>query len=303
MILSFSTGSLYGFSLRRVFREVAQAGFEGVELLVAPEVLGRGPAAIRSLARDHGLAIEAVHRSLFPIPGWNEHRGGLARMVDLARVVGARLVVIHPPRWFRGSDRPRDQRFQRDVDRAVGEAGPEVRIAIENLSRKTAQDAANPLNDPAGLRDFAEAHGLALTLDTSHAASFGHDILALYPSFRDRLANVHLSDFCPRGRWAQNRLLANHFVQHQVPGTGVLPLEELLARLVADDYHGNVSLEVGPIPTRAWWRPALRRNLAAMAGFVRTARRRESRVSLPAPASASESESGSQSQSKRPSAE
>ena len=44
--------------------------------------------------------------------------------------------------------------------------------------------------------------------------------------------------------------------------------------MAAEGYDGNVSLEGGPIPTRAWWRPALRRNLAAMARYVREARER-----------------------------
>ena len=69
-----------------------------------------------------------------------------------------------------------------------------------------------------------------------------------------------------------NGLLTNHFVQHQIPGTGVLPLERLLEAMVADGYAHNVSLEVGPIPMRAWWLPALRRNLRRMADFVRRVR-------------------------------
>jgi sugar phosphate isomerase/epimerase len=272
MRISFSTGSLYGMPLRGVFRLAAAAGFEGVELVVAPEVLGRRPRELRALADDHGLAVPVVHPPLLPIPGWRERRGGLPRFVELARALGASCVVVHPPRGCTGLDDERARRFRRDLEGARPAPGDDVTLAVENLSRKHPRDDRNPFNHLPTLARFAEEHGLGMTLDTSHAASFGHDLLEIYPHFRSRLRNLHLSDYRPGSALVNNRFLYNHFVHHQVPGTGVLPLPALLGRMREDGYAGNVSLEVGPVSMRAWWLPRLRRELSAMAGFVRGVR-------------------------------
>ena len=68
MKVSFSLGSLYSVPLKSALAVVAEAGFEGIELLVAPEVLWRGPERIKKMVRAHELDINVVHRSLFPIP-------------------------------------------------------------------------------------------------------------------------------------------------------------------------------------------------------------------------------------------
>jgi len=272
MKISFSTGSLFGLPLKTVFRLAADAGFEGVEVLVAPEVLARGAAGVLGLARKFGLSVNAVHRGLLSLPGWGETREGRVRLVELARRLEAPLVVIHPPWKCRSMDDAVVTRYIQGVDVAQKAGGGEVELALENMSFKREGDRLNPFTDLTNLRAFAGDHGLAMTLDTSHAASFGFDILESASIFRDRMKNLHLSDYKPRSRLLGNRILTNHFAQHQVPGTGVLPLRALLASLAADGYSGNVSLEVGPIPTRAWWRPTLRRKMAAMAAFVRQAR-------------------------------
>jgi len=275
MLLSFSTGCLYCMPLDGVLRLAAEAGFEGVELLIAPEVLGLGPRRVLSMVRQHGLEVGVVHRGLMPIPGWKEHGAGMSRMVEFARAVESPTVVIHPPRRARAIDDPIVERFRRLVDGAVKAAGDDVTIAIENLSLKRVEERQSPFSDLSVLRVFAEAHGLGLTLDTSHAATYGHDLLDVYRTFRERLRNVHLSDYRPGPAVVNNRLLTNHFVQHQIPGTGVLPLERLLTAMAADGYSQNVTLEVGPIPMRAWWPPSLRRSLERMADFVRRVRDKE----------------------------
>ncbi|MBN2489967.1 MAG: sugar phosphate isomerase/epimerase [Planctomycetes bacterium] len=271
MRISLSTGALYGLPLEAVCRLAAEAGFESLELVVAPEVVVRGPGRVRALVADHGLEIAAVHPPLVWIPGWRERRGGLCRAVGLARALGAPRVVAHPPRRCADPGDAQARRFRRRIEEARHAAGADVRIALENLGRKRRADDRNPFTDLAVLVRFAREYDLGLTLDTSHAASFGHDLLDAAAQFGPRLENVHLSDYRPGSALVDNGLLRNHFVHHQVPGTGVLPLAALLARLLADRYAGNISVEVGPVPMRAWWLPRLRRELKGMAAFVRGA--------------------------------
>ena len=43
---------------------------------------------------------------------------------------------------------------------------------------------------------------------------------------------------------------------HQLPGHGVLPLDDVLLRLAQSQYDGLVTLELSPVAVQAWWRPA-----------------------------------------------
>ena len=98
MRLALSTGTLYIYPLRTVFGWARQAGFQGVEVVVNPEAIARGGAAVRRLADEVGVEIVAVHPTVVPLPGWRERHGGMERTIPLAREMGAPVVVMHTPR-------------------------------------------------------------------------------------------------------------------------------------------------------------------------------------------------------------
>jgi sugar phosphate isomerase/epimerase len=73
------------------------------------------------------------------------------------------------------------------------------------------------------------------TLDVSHAAVSGSDVLEMARALGDRLAHVHLGDGTRIG-------LPD---EHLVPGRGTQPCAELLRQLrESDSYQGVVVLEV-----------------------------------------------------------
>jgi sugar phosphate isomerase/epimerase len=74
----------------------------------------------------------------------------------------------------------------------------------------------------------------AATLDVSHAAVSGSDVLAMADELGDRLAHVHLSDGTKPG-------LPD---EHLVPGRGTQPCAELLGWLTRAGFAGQVVLEV-----------------------------------------------------------
>jgi sugar phosphate isomerase/epimerase len=72
------------------------------------------------------------------------------------------------------------------------------------------------------------------TLDVSHAAVSGSDVLEMASQLGGRLAHVHLGDGTKAG-------LPD---EHLVPGRGSQPCAELLGKLRASGYQGVVVLEV-----------------------------------------------------------
>jgi hypothetical protein len=89
------------------------------------------------------------------------------------------------------------------------------------------------MNNMRQIVKFAEDNDIYVTFDTTHIGTTGLDLLAAYDVFKDRIANIHLSDYDGR-------------LQHLLPGTGYLPLERLLDQAKRDGYNGTITLETCP---------------------------------------------------------
>jgi sugar phosphate isomerase/epimerase len=259
---SLSTGTLYAYPLRPVFRWARQAGFDGVELVINPEAVMRGGGAVRQLAQAEGVELLSAHPTIVPLPGWRERDGGMARTIELARETGIDLVVMHTPRsesLDQGEGlayRQRIERWQRQL------AGSDLRLAIENKAIRAEAHRRYALTPLDRLRAFADRHDLGLVLDTAHAGTAGEDLVQARRLFGDRLVNVHLSDLGGRLPLAKISPVQRFLGEHRFPGVGELALAELLGHLGSSDYTGLVTLEVTPWSVRAWWPPAVRRHLA-----------------------------------------
>jgi sugar phosphate isomerase/epimerase len=270
--LSLSTGTLYIYPLRAVMRWARAAGFDGVELVVNPEAIGRGGRAVGRLAAEEGMEVLTAHPTVVPLPGWRERSaGGLERTLGLAGEAGAKLVVVHTPR-AESLEAGEGLAFRRQIEGLLPQlqaSGP--RLAVENKAARTATDAGYALTPLHRLRDFAERYDLGLVLDTTHAAASGEDLMRARQVFGPRLANVHLSDAGGPLTRLPARRLRGATGEHRFPGAGTLSLSTLLGDLGGDGYAGPVTLEVNPFALRFWWPPAVRRRLAEAAAWIQAA--------------------------------
>jgi sugar phosphate isomerase/epimerase len=269
--ICLSTASLYLYPLRLIFTLAKDTGFEGLELVLGPEVMFRGADYVRRLAQQYALPIASLHPPMIPIPGWREHHKLLPQMAPLARDLACKLIVIHAPKALslvEGTGREYSVAVQA-CTKELREGSP--RLCVENQAVFRPGDREYVLSTPASLYRFAEDHDLALTLDTAHAASFPYDLLQAYETLAGRLANVHLSDFRPELSIPPWFNLQSYFKHHQMPGDGDLPLIPLLERLKADSYQGLVTLEVSPVALEAWHPRRARENLRRCLEYVNAA--------------------------------
>lgn len=271
MKLSLSTGSLYVYPLRTVLRMAREAGFDGVEIGVNPEVIARGGQAVRRLVEAEGLSLFSVHPTVIPLPRWQEKRGGLDRTICLAQDAGAQVVVAHTP-WTETLDTGIGLLFCRQVEAWQAHlAGSSLRLAIENKAIGREAELRYALTPLPRLRAFADRYNLGLVLDTVHAGSAGEDLVNARRIFDSRLVNVHLSDMGGQLPVPSVGLLRKTLEQHRFPGAGSLPLVDLMAELQRSSYAGPVTLEVGPADLRVWWPPAVRRRLANAVAWMKAA--------------------------------
>ena len=271
--IALSTGSLYSYGLARVLNLAAEAGFDAVEIMVDERWDTRQPDYLRRLCQESGLPIAAVHNPFLPnVPGWPADPLGRLRLsVQVAREVGAPLVVTHLPLRIRGARVeligfkakrlmvPIPLRGESDYHRflldglARFEAEEGVVVAVENMPVKRLWGleldiyALNRIDFLATLPH--------LTLDTTHLGTRGLDPLAVYERLKERVVHVHLSDFKDQ--------------EHLLPGDGHLPLGPLLERLARDGYGGAVTVELGPEALHAEDEAQVKERLRRAVAFCR----------------------------------
>jgi sugar phosphate isomerase/epimerase len=273
----FSTGSLYTFDLDTALALAAEAGFDGIELMIDWRRETYHLPHLEKLIERHKLPIMAVHSPFahLNIQGWpTDPVGMVKRSVDLAEALGAQTVIVHPPgRWIRlqgvvaGPYRTRKIYVPLPVagpgqlghwlwdELPAFQAGRRVKIAVENMPcRRYGPFRLNHFhyNNLEQLRHFQH-----LTLDTTHVGTRQLDLLDFYRQLKANVSHVHLSNF--NGK------------EHQLLTDGHLPLAEMLVALVRDEYSGLVSLELGPASLQADDEIALRQNLRASLDFCRAA--------------------------------
>lgn len=276
MQVSLSTGSLYIYPLRKVFELAQRASFDGVELVIGPEVDWRGPDYVKRLSDEYRLPVLTVHPPLYGFPGWNRinetYEPYLDRALAFTQQVGAQLVVVHMPRAMSFHDEIGSGFVNKLVTTRRSSNGAAPRLAIENGSKFREFDHQYILRDLPDLREFADTHDFPMTLDTAHVGTWDLDLLDSLNYFDGRVANVHLSDLRQVPPWILNQpRLHSYFRQHQFPGTGVLPLNDFLGELQRRGYDGPITYELSPIALEFWapWR--VEQHLRECVGFVHNA--------------------------------
>jgi sugar phosphate isomerase/epimerase len=228
--IALSTASVFPERVPDAFEMAARLGYDALEVMVTADPVSQDAGVLSRLSEYHGIPVVAVHAPNLIVTQrvWGRDAWGkLHRSRDLAQALGARVVVVHPAfRWQR--DYARD--FEAGLTELSADSG--IAFAAENLyplrGGGAEVTAYAPHWNPVEL-DVSHA-----TLDVSHAAVSGSDVLEMAGQLGPRLAHVHLGDGTKPG-------LPD---EHLVPGRGTQPCAELLGKLRADDYRGVVVLEV-----------------------------------------------------------
>lgn len=229
-LVALSTASVYPESTAFGFESAAELGYDAVEVMVGMDAISQQISAVRRLSEQHGIGICAVHAPclLFTQRVWGtEPWGKLQRSAEMAREVGADVVVVHPPfRW----QREYAAGFVEGI--AALEESTGLAFAVENMYpwRATARRAMEvylPGIDPS------EEEYANLTLDLSHAAIARHDARELADRMGERLRHVHLTDGSDSAK-----------DEHLVPGRGRMQADAFCRQLASNGFAGHVVLEI-----------------------------------------------------------
>ncbi|MBI2305149.1 MAG: sugar phosphate isomerase/epimerase [Chloroflexi bacterium] len=271
MKISLSTTSLIPYPLATIFAVAKELGFQGLELGINGEVARGGISHIRDLCHQHQMPILSLHPPMRPLPNWRTQRKTYLQLVDWARELGVSVVTFHGPgRWSKRGDMPPE--FLALLLECRARAQGQVTVSLENGTTPWSSWLDRPRNhgeaELIGLERLAQEHGFSLTLDTTHAAIQG-GVMPVYKRLGRWIANVHLSDRLLHLPPLPLSILDTVLLQHQVPGTGSLPLAALIHGLGRSGYGGPLTLEVSNIALRGWNLGLVKKRLAQGVAFCR----------------------------------
>ncbi len=260
--LLLSTGSLPGFSIESSLSIAHDAGADGVELMLTPRSRHIDPEHICRLEERYDMPVRSVHTvmRLRSVSAQTMAQDIVESARFAARFPRCKALVVHTPD-VQSLHHP-DARVWFDAVNTAVEISQRGRfsVAIENSGRSTLRTPTWAFDHPHRLLWLTEEWNLQITYDTAHAASRNWEILDTLKAFMPRIANVHLSDVVERhsrfGLWNALRR------DHQIPGHGILPLDDVLLKLTQSQYDGLVTLELSPVAVQAWWRPTSLRRIS-----------------------------------------
>jgi sugar phosphate isomerase/epimerase len=227
--IGLSTSSVYPESSAHAFGYAASIGYDAVEVMVL-DAPSQQISTVKQLSEHHGIPVTAIHSPclLFTQRVWGtEPWGKLERSAEMAQAVGAEVVVVHPPfRWQR--DYARD--FVDGI--AALEESTGIAFAVENMypwraSSRRGVEMYLPGWDPSQ-ENYANT-----TVDLSHAAIAGDDVIAMADRLGPRLRHVHLTDGSGSAK-----------DEHLVPGRGNVGAAAFLQHIARTGFAGEIVLEI-----------------------------------------------------------
>jgi len=251
-VIALSTASVYPETTAQGFELAARLGYDAVELMVGIDPISQEVDAVRHLSEHHEIPVCAVHAPCLLITQrvWGtEPWGKLEQSAEMAREVGADVVVVHPPfRWQRDYARE----FVGGITELEQRTG--VAFAVENMypwrASSRQMEVYLPGWDPS-LEDYANA-----TLDLSHSSTSRSDPVEMATRLGGRLRHLHLTDGSGSAK-----------DEHLVPGRGSQPVVELLEHLAGVDFEGHIVVEINT--RRASSREARELDLIESLAFAR----------------------------------
>ena len=99
MLISLSTGCLFHLPLPKICSLAAEAGFDGIELIVN-RVFQNIDSAKLIASLQEITTIHSIHAPFMQLDGWGQQMDSLKSCVKLAADRGIPLVNFHPPSWM-----------------------------------------------------------------------------------------------------------------------------------------------------------------------------------------------------------
>jgi sugar phosphate isomerase/epimerase len=221
------------YSLDSIFPPLKKAGIEGLELIIPPHLSEQNVKTVNQIVKKYDLKIFSIHQSHDTY--LNIKLKEIERLCGIAKTFSAHVIVLHINALKNILSEPTLLTKFKDLQRQYG-----VTFAIENVV-KTPLSMAKEMYQGNEFNQIIEASDLNITFDITHLGQTGENICKFYAKNKDRIVNIHISDY--RKNWL-NRFLYLANGTHLPLGQGELPIKEFLTLLKKESYQGVITMEI-----------------------------------------------------------
>jgi inosose dehydratase len=216
-------------STEQALRDVASAGYDGVEIFDGNVLQGHEDGSLRRVLDETGLALVGVYSGanfIFP-DVLDEELHRIERAADLAAEYGAdHFVVGGGAQTARGTTEQDYERLAAALDRVVALAEQRGLVPSYHPHLSTIVENGEQLEK------VMSRSSINFVPDTAHLAAAGADNAELIRTYGDRIKYVHLKDFRPEP------------FGFLPLGEGVLDLASIVAALREIAFDGWITVEL-----------------------------------------------------------
>ncbi|CAG0933688.1 hypothetical protein TFLX_03175 [Thermoflexales bacterium] len=206
MHTSIATANFYFLPFRQTLEIIAEAGFEQIELdlfwergpwAVAQHLKGMAAREVVDLIDQSGLKVSSLHDASGVVDNAHSIQGFInPRLAEYLDQLGYApgCIVFHTPHI----EGPYDQCWWQTIADQIVEAAEfyrssETAVTLENMPFFDGYYV--PLTTPQELLAFVTQSALGVTLDTTHYAQIGVDVVQAAGILQRKIKTIHLSDF------------------------------------------------------------------------------------------------------------
>ncbi len=218
------------------FASMKKAGIEGIELFLPSfaKFTFDDIKEVRETVKEHRMPIFSVHQAL---RFFSKTRiAEITKLFHIADMLSAKVVVLH---LSLAGKQIFDKEYKETLHSLEKKYG--IKIGFENRE-KYAITPGGKHNWHADLfSDIIKENDFHITLDTTHLGAAKGDIIAFFKKNKDRIVNIHLSDYKEH---ILNGSLRPFRYKHLSLGKGQLPIKAFIKTLQKENYKGLVTMEI-----------------------------------------------------------
>jgi sugar phosphate isomerase/epimerase len=221
-------------SVDTILKSIKSAGVNGIELTIPPIFTNEGLKKIREIVDRHDLKVHSIHQSDESALGIDLPE--IERLCSIANKLQTSTVVLHIDALKKGIF---DNKFIEELKNLQKKYV--VKFGIENMPKSPFTLGKSYAYKGSEFSSVVNKTGLSMTLDTTHLGQVNEDICDFYLKNKDKIINIHLSDY--KTAWLNRKLLLANDT-HLPIGRGELPIEDLLKLLRKEKYAGLITMEI-----------------------------------------------------------
>jgi sugar phosphate isomerase/epimerase len=225
-----------GFNPEEGLKHLKKQGIDGIEVCLSQyyTTTDADIEDLKQILKKADLPVLSLHQALRFFTSTKVPE--ITRLFEIAKALNVRLVVLH-------MNSAQKQIFDPRYIDALHELEDKykIKVTFENMEKHIGSLFYEHRWHDVKFSELVYKTDFHITLDVVHLAHSGGDIIEFYKKHKDRIINIHLSDY---KKHVFNNNIRPMRYKHMPLGEGQLPIKEFLDLLHKEKYDGLVTMEI-----------------------------------------------------------